>query len=269
MITAGAPAVDDPSVYEALRRIDKSQLVVFAGPSLVDSPLFEYAAHLLLPPVKDGDLIAALDAGGSPAVILLIDGYFGAGQAVSLTEIQEVLHRGVRLYGCASMGALRAVEARPWGMTGLGEIFTAYLTGSRTADENVALLHDDTYRGLTAPTVNVDLLCELLVAEGLPQEQCHEFGRRSRQLYFGDRSYSALRHLARECFDRRGGETSALEMTLAYLAPAQHHRWDAKRRDAESALRDVVLGLAPRTNSGEVVPVPASLAALLPKGSAL
>lgn len=266
MTTTGVPPVDDPTVHEALRGIDRSRLAVFAGPSLVNSPLYGHVAHLLLPPVSDGDLIAALDAEEPPTTMLVIDGYFGAGQAVTLTEIQEVLQRGVRLYGSSSMGALRAVEARPWGMIGLGEIFHAYLSGARTADENVALMHDDEYRSLTAPTVNVDLLCELLETEAVPREQCREFARRARELYFGDRSYSALRRLARECFDNRDDGAGALNRALDLLASSEHHRWDAKRRDAECAVRDVVLGLAPRSVPGAFVPVPASLASLLPAG---
>ncbi|MDO0924063.1 TfuA-like protein [Streptomyces sp. TG1A-8] len=256
--------VNDPALSRALAEFDQADLVIYAGPSLADSPLTAPAAHLILPPVRDGDLTALLTRTPPPTTVLMIDGYFGAGQAVSLTEIQETLGRGVRLYGCSSMGALRAVEARPWGMIGLGVIFTDYLTGRRTADENVALLHDDHYRSLTAPTVNVDLLCTLLAAEGVSAGHCEEFRRRARELYFGDRSYSALRQLARTCF--ASGSSLApgtLELVLHRLTPPQLAHWDAKRHDAESAIRDVVLGLAPTSAPTELIPVPECIGAML------
>ncbi|MFJ2419180.1 TfuA-like protein [Streptomyces brevispora] len=258
------PPVYDPALDHALAGFTQADLVVLAGPSLIDSPLTAPAAHLLLPPVQDGDLTALLARTPSPATALMIDGYFGAGQAVSLTEIQEALSRGVRLYGCSSMGALRAVEARPWGMIGLGDIFADFLTGRRTADENVALLHDDEFRSLTAATVNVDLLCTLLTAEGIPAAHCREFGRRARRLYFGDRSYSALHQLARACFAGNSGlDLDALEFVLHQLAAPQRASWDAKRRDAERAIHDVALGLAPTTVPSGLIPVPEHVGAVL------
>jgi hypothetical protein len=155
------------------------------------------------------------------------------------------------------MGALRAVEARPWGMTGLGEIFASYLTGARTRDENVVLLHDDDYNPLTVPTVNLDALCDLLLAEDVPAGQVEEYRRAASGLYFGDRSFSALRALARRHL------TDGAQTALRLLAPDHRWTWDAKRRDAEAALTAVALGRAPETVPRPVRAVPEHLAAML------
>ncbi|WP_051969767.1 TfuA-like protein [Kitasatospora azatica] len=258
----GVPQLEDPDLRGVLAGLDRTDLVVFAGPSLVGSPLAELGGHLILPPVRDGDLTAVMGRPDPPAAALVIDGYFGAGQAVNLTEIQAVLRQGVRLYGCSSMGALRAVEARPWGMIGLGAIFLDYLTGSRTSDENVVLMHDDRFRALTVPMVNVDALCTLLESHGVDPARCGAYRRRLGELYFGDRSFSALRVLAKELLSAEG-EGSELGLALHYLAPARHAAWDAKRRDAEAAFCDIVLGRAPLQVPTRLVPVPEDVSALL------
>ncbi|MDH6130647.1 hypothetical protein P3T37_000014 [Kitasatospora sp. MAA4] len=258
----GVLQLEDPDLRGVLAGLDRTDLVVFAGPSLVGSPLAELGGHLILPPVRDGDLTALTELPEPPATVLMIDGYFGAGQAVNLTEIQATLRQGIRLYGCSSMGALRAVEARPWGMIGLGAIFLDYLTGARTSDENVVLMHDDEYRALTVPMVNVDALCALLASCGVDPDRCRAYRRRVGGLYFGDRSFSALRALAKE-FLNAGEEESELALALHYLAPERHAAWDAKRRDAETSFCDIVLGRAPLTVPSGLVPVPENVGALL------
>lgn len=246
-------------VLTALSALRRDQLTVFAGPSLVDSPFREAAAHLTVPPIQDGDL-ARLTCTAPVATALVVDGYFGAGQAVNLTEIQETIRRGIRLYGCSSMGALRAVEAAPWGMTGLGAIYDSYRRGVRTEDENVALLHDDTYRPLTVPTVNLDALCVLLNEGGVPTQASATFRDRAAELYFGDRSFTALRALARKHLSKHA------DIVASLLEPAERGRWDVKRQDAENALTALVLGRAPMPAPGSVVPVPENVESLLRVG---
>lgn len=191
----------------------------------------------------------------------------GAGQAVNLTEIQEATRRGVRMYGCGSMGALRAVEAAPWGMTGLGAVHDSYRRGLRTEDENVALLHDDTYQPLTVPTVNLDALCELLSdprvcgeSDVPAQDGLIAFRERAARLYFGDRSFTALRALARRHLPHHAGIVAGL------LEPAERWRWDVRRKDAEDAIATLALGRAPAPSPGPMLPVPETVESLLRAG---
>jgi hypothetical protein len=129
--------------------------VVFAGPSISH----EEARAVLpgagyLPPIARGDLPAAVAAGARTVVI--IDGVFHQRLPVSPLEIKEALGRGVRVYGAASMGALRAAEMYRHGMVGVGLIYQWYRTGVVVADHEVGLLFDPaSYRALTVPLVNV------------------------------------------------------------------------------------------------------------------
>ena len=48
---------------------------------------------------------------------------------------------GFNVYGCSSMGALRAAELSAFGMEGRGEIFSRYAAGEWEDDDEVALIH--------------------------------------------------------------------------------------------------------------------------------
>jgi hypothetical protein len=251
------PRTVTPEIYATLQSLTRADLTIFAGPSLVHSPIGAAGSHLCVPPIRDGDLSALLASATPPAIVLMIDGYFGAGQAVTLTEVRTVIESGVRLYGCASMGALRAVEAHPWGMVGLGRIYASYLTGERTEDENVALTHDEDYNALTAPMVNVDELCTLLTTLGTPSAELDQFRRGVRSLYYADRSFSGIRSVARQVLD------NGLDAALYYLEPERHWIWDAKRHDAENAIVEIVTGSPVPTVPVMLTPVPARVGALL------
>jgi hypothetical protein len=86
-------------------------------------------------------------------------------------------------------------------------------------------------------------------------------------MYFGDRSYAALRRLAADCFDAGSGAASgALQRVLDHLEPDRRPRWDVKRQDAEAALEAVATGRAPTRPGAEPVPVPDVPDLLLGKG---
>ncbi|MET7640479.1 TfuA-like protein [Streptomyces sp. NPDC005438] len=250
----------DPSVVAALERLTPEELTVFVGPSLVGSPLATPCARLTVPPIRDGDLTALINSPTPPARVLVVDGYFGAGQAVNLTEIRDTLRAGVHLYGCSSMGALRAVEAAPWGMTGLGKVFAAYRDSIRTQDENVALLHDEDYQPLTVPTVNLDALCTLLEDEGAQPGPAGAFQRAASSLYFGDRTFTALRRLGEQYLPDHHQVLDRL------TRPAERWRWDVKRQDAEESLAGLALGQAPQPTTRPLSPVPDRVDLLLGNG---
>lgn len=129
------------------------KLVAFLGPSL---PAAE-ARGTVLPPARKGDVWRAL-VRYRPAAIALIDGVFESEPSVWHHEILDALDAGVRVFGGASMGALRAAELRARGMIGVGRIFEWYRDGRITDDSEVALLHagaEHGFRPLTVPLVNV------------------------------------------------------------------------------------------------------------------
>jgi hypothetical protein len=71
----------------------------------------------------------------------LIDGFFGNVPAPWHKEILYAMGRGVKVYGAASMGAIRAAELHRYGMKGAGRIFQAYRLGLLTDDDEVCVLH--------------------------------------------------------------------------------------------------------------------------------
>jgi hypothetical protein len=128
--------------------------IVFTGPSLHPSEATHFLKHaVILPPIKRGDL--GLAAIYDPEVIAIIDGEFYQSLAVSPKEILPFLERGVRVYGAASMGALRAVELERFGMVGVGRVFRLFRMGLLECDDEVALTYCPwTYEAHSDPLVN-------------------------------------------------------------------------------------------------------------------
>jgi hypothetical protein len=135
--------------------------VVFLGPSLPAAEARALAPCRVLPPARAGDLFAVLPE--RPLAIALVDGLFEAVPSVWHHEVLAAQAAGVQVFGGASMGALRAAELRPWGVVGVGRIFSWYRDGE------VALLHagrEHGFRPLTVPLVDVRGAALAAVAAG-------------------------------------------------------------------------------------------------------
>jgi hypothetical protein len=114
-------------------------LVVFTGPTLPPTEAREVLDALYLPPASEGDVYRAALKG--PRAIGIIDGYFENVPAVWHKEILYAMARGIRVFGSASMGALRSAELAAFGMEGVGAIFEAYRDGILEDDDEVAVIH--------------------------------------------------------------------------------------------------------------------------------
>jgi hypothetical protein len=130
--------------------MSEAPILVFAGPSLPSQHRppgpCEWRG-----PAAAGDLLALADR--PPAVLCLIDGLFGACPAPWHKELLLLMALGTRLFGAASMGALRAAELDRFGMVGVGAIYRAYRDGRLTGDDEVALAHAGAELGWTPFTV--------------------------------------------------------------------------------------------------------------------
>lgn len=113
--------------------------IIFAGPSLSGENLQRYSGFEFRPPAVCGDIAAIIRPGLS--AIGLIDGIFHSAAAVWHKEILLALASGIRVFGAASMGALRAAECHGFGMIGFGRIYDDYRNGRREADADVAVAH--------------------------------------------------------------------------------------------------------------------------------
>ena len=133
--------------------------IVFAGITLNPAEITATVAAAIRPPVKRGDL----DHFGCGTVVALIDGELSENFAIPLQEIYRALDRGVKISGAASVGALRAYEARTGGMIGIGWVYDAYCTGRITGTDEIAVLYDPiSYGSLTIPLVNIHFCLDYL-----------------------------------------------------------------------------------------------------------
>lgn len=177
--------------------IGRSGLGVFAGPSL---PLAHRSPHAMITyyaPAASGDLAAA--ARRHP-MLLLIDGS-RRGADVSSKEILGAL-RGTRILGAADIGALRAVEHRPYGMIAHGIVARWYAGNLLAGDDEIASAVD---RDATASVSLVDVRFAARCAErrGLISKAEERYiVDASRTIYFMDRQWSDVYALVPEAVRR-------------------------------------------------------------------
>jgi hypothetical protein len=214
-----------------------NDVVVFLGPTL---PAAEAPAHLpgatFRGPARLGDVYRACLR--KPAALLIIDGVFDQELAVWHKEILWALAHGVRVFGAASMGALRAAELAPFGMVGVGEVFEAYARGELEDDDEVAVAHERAegrYRPLGEAMVNVRATLKRAEAEGLISAATRErLIAAGKAIFYPQRTLPAI--LAA---DPAPGPDS--ERLAGWLAASPGARVDQKRLDAEAALQKVAV----------------------------
>lgn len=227
-----------------------STTYVYAGPSLDTK-----AVHVLLPeavvhpPVRHGDLTASPAAAGDRVVVL--DGQFFQSASVRHKEICEVIDRGAAVYGAASMGALRAAELGPCGMTGSGVVHRLYASGLIERDDEVALVHTDPDAGsrpLTVAMVSVRVVLRRLVRRRVISSD-DEAGvlAAAEQLPFTARTWRGiLRHA--------GGVSRTSADAIREVVDGPSETWDIKTQDARALLSRLARTPAPPAAPASVVP---------------
>lgn len=186
------------------------------------------------PPAQCGDIARA--AADGAVAIGLADGLFETTASPWHKEILWAMSRGVRVYGAASMGALRAAEMHQHGMIGVGRIFAMYRDGRLVDDDEVAISHGPAEAGYPAVSeAMVNIRATLALARRRDViDAMHE--RRllaiAKALFFKDRGYAQLLAAA-----RRLRLPGAMLRRLAAWLP--HNRRDIKREDALLLLRRV------------------------------
>lgn len=129
---------------------------VFAGPSLAGSSSFLEKLgtdrFTFFPPVQRGD-IAKLSREYSEVVIA--DGFFQSVPAVGHVEIREAL-QWQKVFGCSSMGAIRAYEMRNMGVIGFGKVYQFFYQHEDFTDGELAqeIGPAPDYKALTEPLVH-------------------------------------------------------------------------------------------------------------------
>lgn len=123
-------------------------IYVFTGPTLTPDAVRAELDAVCLPPVAQGDVYRV--ALRRPRAIGIIDGYFENVPAVWHKEILWAMAQGIHVFGSASMGALRAAELAPFGVTGVGWVFEQYRDGLLEDDDEVAVTHGPAENGYAA-----------------------------------------------------------------------------------------------------------------------
>ena len=203
--------------------------ILFAGPSLFgvnwQESLGDGSGIVRRGPACHGDITRAVVEGAS--AIGLVDGRFGDVAAVWHKEILYALEQGVRVFGAASMGALRAAECAPFGMIGIGTIFERYRCGDLEDDAAVALLHAPAeldYMPLTEAMVNVEATIDHLLESGaVTHDLAARLDASARSVFYGDRTYLRILEHSGLAHGRQGRELANL------LSRA---RLDVKQSDA-------------------------------------
>jgi hypothetical protein len=181
---------DEPAVY-------------FVGPSLPASDVRTIDPRaVILPPAAHGDVYRATSDGAR--TIVVIDGLFENVRALWHKEILWAITQGCRVIGAASMGALRAAECARFGMEPVGRIAADYVSGRRTSDGDVAVVHagaDDGWMALSEPLVNIDATLANLKLRGLVSDEEVDVLRRSaRSIFYPDLTWA---HVVTVAGDRR------------------------------------------------------------------
>jgi hypothetical protein len=182
------------------------------------------------PPAAVGDVLRASRERGVRR-IALVDGYFERMAAVWHKEILLALERGIAVYGAASMGALRAAELAPFGMIGVGTIYSDFARGSLTADDEVAVAHlpaEAGYRAISDALVNLrDGLARATRARVIAVKTRDALIELARARFYRDRSWQRL------IADGRAARLPARELAALAAWPKP----DRKAADARLLLR--------------------------------
>lgn len=213
--------------------------VVFAGPSLPPRARPAHPAFDWRPPVRQGDVYRV--ALGRPAAIGIVDGYFEFTPTVWHKEILWAMARGIRVFGAASVGALRAAELDAFGMHGIGRIYESFRSGALQDDDEVAVLHGPEelgYPPVTEAMVNIRATLAAAQRDGIVEATlAAELAGMAKSLFYKDRTYPAIF----EAVAAGGADMVALAALREWLGEA---RIDQKRLDATAMVEAMRAGLA-------------------------
>jgi hypothetical protein len=209
------------------------KIAVFAGPSAPARLRNPDPRLVWLEPARAGDGIAL--AARTPDAVVLLDGVFDELPSIRHKELLMLLGQGARLFGAASMGALRAAELHPFGMIGVGHIFRAYASGRLVGDDEVAVAHAPAeldWRPLSEPLVNIRATLLKAVRRGIvPAAQARALLQLARRVFYRERTWAAVIYRAEGHPTLGGVDLKAFELWVALEAV------DLKRIDACEAIQ--------------------------------
>lgn len=203
-------------------------ITVFLGPSFDCVEAQKYIKADFLPPAKRGDFRQFCT--GEYTAVVLIDGEMIYGAPPSPQELLDVMASGVRLYGAASLGALRGVELRDYGFNASGWVYEEYLSGRvKHDDELLSILHPETFLPLTIPLINIRYALSSMTSQYLLSPNfSQKFLDQCREIFFEERTEQALKNI---------GLSLGLKEEL--LSEIFSEKFNIKKNDALECLKKV------------------------------
>jgi hypothetical protein len=206
---------------------------VFAGPTIPH----DRVRHVLPDAVVHGPVrhLSLLELPLAPGdTVAVIDGVFLQLPAIRHKELLHVLENGVQVWGASSMGALRAVELRPYGMRGVGLVQRLFALGVLERDDEVAVAHataEADYQPLTMALVSIRVLARRARRRGLlTRETETRIVAAAEGLSFPRRHPETVVEVARDA----GAKPPEC---ATFLQLARDPTQDVKRQDAELLLQ--------------------------------
>ena len=169
--------------------------IIFLGPSLSHEKARKIFQADFRGPAKKGDLLRASGDIDDSTIVCLVDALFLQDYPPSPIEVyQLMLNKNIKLYGAASLGALRAVELEKFGMIGMGKIFELYKKGKLTADDEIAVTFIEGEHQLQSEAM-IDIRFNLFLAHrmGIINEITKKtIAKVAKNIYFPYRNYTDI-----------------------------------------------------------------------------
>jgi hypothetical protein len=200
--------------------------VIFIGPTLSIDKAKEILDADYRPPAKKGDLLKLIPT--AVKFVGLIDGYFLQDYPPTPIEVYNLLRKkDVLVFGSSSLGALRAVELKRFGMIGIGKIFNLFLKGVIDSDDEVAVTFTE-YREYQSDAL-IDIRYNLFLAQKkqiIDKNTKRNILRIAKKTYFPYRTYDDILEKSKKVFSL---QKKQIEDFGEYISK---HKVSLKEKDA-------------------------------------
>lgn len=200
--------------------------VIFIGPTLSIDKAKEILDADYRPPAKKGDLLKLIPT--AVKFVGLIDGYFLQDYPPTPIEVYNLLRKkDVLVFGSSSLGALRAVELKRFGMIGIGKIFNLFLKGVIDSDDEVAVTFTG-YREYQSDAL-IDIRYNLFLAQKkqiIDKNTKRNILKIAKKTYFPYRTYDDILEKSKKVFSL---QKKQIEDFGEYISK---HKVSLKEKDA-------------------------------------
>jgi hypothetical protein len=207
--------------------------VIFLGPTLSIEKAKEILDADYRMPAKKGDILQLIST--SVDIVGIIDGYFLQDYPPTPIEVYNLLRKkNVVVFGSSSLGALRAVELKKFGIIGIGKIFELFLKGIIDSDDEVAVTFTG-YAGYKSDAL-IDIRYNLFLA--LKNNIIDNYTKKiilriSKNTYFPYRTYNDILDESKKIFPSQKNQIEDFEEYLT------KNKRSLKEKDAIELLKHV------------------------------